>query len=115
MPPRILMSVDLPAPFSPRRATISPAATAKLTSLSARVPPKDLATLRNSSDTATPRAPFPVREQAPRHNDDSAVTIRNGIETGLLKLSSKHAHRSGLRTSDGTVDRDGKRRRLPRS
>src|SRR5438270_1437948 len=39
MPARILMRVDLPAPFSPRSATISPAPTSIPASMSACVPP----------------------------------------------------------------------------
>ena len=38
------MRVDLPAPFSPSSATISPRPTFIVTSFSARVPPKDLLT-----------------------------------------------------------------------
>ena len=44
MPPRILISVDLPAPFSPSSATISPRPTFIVTFFSAFVPPKDLLT-----------------------------------------------------------------------
>src|SRR5947209_4665090 len=42
MPPSIFIRVDLPAPFSPIRATISPASTDKLTPSSAIAPGKRL-------------------------------------------------------------------------
>src|SRR6266550_7156731 len=45
-PARILMSVDLPAPFSPSSATISPALTSIPPSTSACVPPKRFDTPR---------------------------------------------------------------------
>ena len=48
-PATILPSVDLPAPFSPTRAWISPAAIARLTSSSARAPPYRLLTPRTST------------------------------------------------------------------
>jgi hypothetical protein len=38
-PARMLMSVDFPAPFGPRRPKICPRGTSKLTSFSARLPP----------------------------------------------------------------------------
>src|ERR1700691_5725877 len=44
VPPRTLIRVDLPAPFSPRSATTSPRWRSKLTPWSACVPPNDLAT-----------------------------------------------------------------------
>src|ERR1041384_234979 len=43
-PPRIFISVDLPAPFSPINATISPAPTLRLTLLSATTPGNRLLT-----------------------------------------------------------------------
>src|SRR5689334_3755534 len=43
-PPRIFINVDLPAPFSPIRATISPAPTLKLTLSSATTPGNRLLT-----------------------------------------------------------------------
>ena len=45
-PARILISVDLPAPFSPRSATISPAPTSMRASPRARVPPNRFDTPR---------------------------------------------------------------------
>ncbi len=42
MPAATFIRVDLPAPFSPVIAWISPAWTVRLTSSSARIPPKDL-------------------------------------------------------------------------
>ena len=41
-PPRMFIRVDLPAPFSPRRAHISPGDTAKSMSRSTSLAPKDL-------------------------------------------------------------------------
>src|SRR5262245_38345806 len=51
----IFIRVDLPAPFSPMTAWISPRATAKLTSSSARTPPKDLpmASIRRKASSGT--------------------------------------------------------------
>src|SRR4051812_28382424 len=48
MPPSTLMSVDLPAPFSPHSAWISPGRSSKLTSRSATTPPKRLVIPRHS-------------------------------------------------------------------
>src|ERR1043165_5951663 len=48
-PPRIFISVDLPAPFSPMSATISPAPTLKLTLSSATTPGNRLPTAVISS------------------------------------------------------------------
>src|SRR4051812_35297066 len=46
MPARSLISVDLPAPFSPQRAWTSPACRSKLTSRSATTPGKRLVSPR---------------------------------------------------------------------
>src|SRR5688572_18636869 len=46
MPASSLIRVDLPAPFSPHNAWISPACRSKLTSLSATTPGKRLVSLR---------------------------------------------------------------------
>src|SRR5438093_11902395 len=48
-PPRILRSVDLPAPFSPTTACDSPSPIAKLTSRNAATAPNDLPICRNST------------------------------------------------------------------
>src|SRR3984885_1055143 len=48
---KILISVDLPAPFSPRSARISPALRAMPTSVSASVPPKLLKTPRTCNSS----------------------------------------------------------------
>src|SRR5271170_1353026 len=63
MPPRTLIRVDLPAPFSPRSATTSPRLTSKLTPFSACVPPNDLATFskRRIPPCAKSRS-SPIRE-----------------------------------------------------
>ena len=53
----ILMRVDLPAPFSPSRATISPALRDMPTLLSARVPPNVFDTPRTSSRSPLPSGP----------------------------------------------------------
>src|SRR5580693_3447176 len=44
----ILMVVDLPAPFGPRKAKMPPASTSKLTSFTAVMAPKDFVRLRTS-------------------------------------------------------------------
>ena len=48
------MRVDLPAPFSPRRATTSPGDTVRLTSLRACVPPKRFDAWLTSSKDVSP-------------------------------------------------------------
>ena len=52
-PPRIFMSVDLPAPFSPMSATTSPGPTDRLTAPSAVTPGKRLVMARSSSREET--------------------------------------------------------------
>src|SRR4051795_2152961 len=51
-PARILISVDLPAPFSPKSAVTAPAARSRSTASSASVPPKRLVRPRTSSSGA---------------------------------------------------------------
>src|SRR5918993_4113567 len=53
-PVTILISVDLPAPFSPTRACTSPARSSKVTPLSARTPAKvfEIDSARRRTDTA---------------------------------------------------------------
>src|SRR5690242_9373968 len=52
MPVRILTSVDLPAPFSPTSAVVSPARSVRPTSCKARTPGKDLLTPDSDSTGA---------------------------------------------------------------
>src|SRR5215471_4116216 len=64
MPASTFSSVDLPAPFSPTQACVSPAATSNDTSSSARTAPKDFETPRNSSPgtSALPLLPASLEE-----------------------------------------------------
>src|SRR4051812_48100094 len=64
MPATHLISVDLPAPLSPTRATISPALTLRSTSCSATTAPKCFETSRSSS-RASPDAPLPTLTSPP--------------------------------------------------
>src|SRR5882757_9869843 len=66
MPPRILIKVDLPAPFSPSSATTSPRLTSKLTPFSACVPPKDLATFSKRRMPASAKSLLPCLRRLSR-------------------------------------------------
>src|SRR5215469_7839477 len=70
-----LNSVDFPAPFGPMTAAISPSATAKWTSVTARKPANDLERPRTSSIGAS--SPFAAK---PRHGgrDTSGDAAREG-------------------------------------
>ena len=60
----MLKQVDLPAPFGPIMARNSPGATSKLTSLTARTPPKALDSERTSSTLMACPAPAPERRES---------------------------------------------------
>src|SRR4051794_41883600 len=64
MPVTMRTSVLLPAPFSPSTAWIEPAATAKLTPLSARMPPKLLLTPSRARRGVMGRASRPLHRDA---------------------------------------------------
>src|SRR5690349_8381549 len=69
-PAMALISVDLPAPFSPTRHTISPARTSRETPLSARTPAKDFSTPSQTSSGSGITPPKRV-EQRRGENDGS--------------------------------------------
>src|SRR5436190_5574289 len=54
MPKRMFMRVDLPAPFSPTRAWISPAETVRETPFKTRLPSNSFTTSRSSRAAALP-------------------------------------------------------------
>src|SRR6187549_1072202 len=64
MPARIFSSVDLPAPFSPTTACVSPDSTRKLTPRSACTAPNDLRTSMKSSAAIGDSAPEPAHRFA---------------------------------------------------
>src|ERR1700722_9156410 len=99
MPPRIFISVDLPAPFSPMRASTSPGRTRRLTFSSARTPGKDLLTPSTSRiggislrslellDLAVePLDVFPVDD--PVRNEHAVPVVRRQHCPGLAVLQS---------------------------
>src|SRR5213594_528821 len=79
MPPRMRISVDLPAPFSPTRAWTSPASTSSETSCSARTPGKDLEILLIS------RSGLTVDDMCPQ----SHSTLQDDVRVGGL-LAGTH-------------------------
>src|SRR5215831_9336898 len=96
-PARILMSVDLPEPFPPTSAWISPGCTARSTSTSARVPTNVLLRwVRRRAGTATagpPSAPLiekpdvarPRRSPQPRpHLAQMRGALGSRLAPGLL-------------------------------
>ena len=81
-PTRQFSSVDLPAPFGPMMARISPSATSRLTSSSAFSPPKCLFTLRTVRMLIPPSLTRPARIRRARahrrRRGASAASARSG-------------------------------------
>ncbi len=72
-PARVLISVDLPAPFSPARACTSPGSSSRETSRRARTAPKDLETPFSASTGAGPVSGGWVMGAPRRHRRQGAV------------------------------------------
>ena len=131
----MLKQVVLPAPFGPIMARNSPGATAKLTSLTARTPPKALDSERTSStlmtcapllrQSAAKPPTMPLRERQHQQQDDGAQqrapifglphhrVLQGGEHRGAddrpgqrLDAAEQHHHQA----VDGAADVDGLRR-----
>src|SRR5438270_4196239 len=94
-PEMILISVDLPDPFSPTRQCTSPARNARSTSRSATTPPKRLEIPWTSRKPAKSRSLWPVRQQENGRLDGGRGTPR----PSQLPRSEPPGHQSG----DGLV------------
>src|SRR5205085_5007404 len=89
-----LISVDLPAPFSPSSAWISPARSVKSTSCNARTAPKLLLIPRTSSREAAGSGPFSMANSLPPAPADDADTQLIRSRSGFEGVPD-HKKRSG--------------------
>src|SRR5215203_2722657 len=91
-PAMMLDIVDLPAPFSPRRATTSPGATSKLASSRTRIGPKLFEMLRTESPLAGPStasAPDITPLGSGMLGDEAFHVLLRG-QRGVLELLGGH-------------------------
>src|SRR4051794_21889395 len=107
-PVRALMSVDLPAPFSPSREWISPGRRVKSTPSSASTPGKEIemsriSTAFTSSPTASRLLPY-SRVAKPAGRRDVAPPVDRGQMTASLLVLAGGQSRGGLVLVEGAVD-----------